>query len=79
VINDLTKYKLGHLATAQSLHQAMELLQTRGARYVVKVLGRLKIALMQFARETKLFRGKGYKPLYVISLEEAKRKLDTLQ
>jgi hypothetical protein len=69
VINNLTKYKLGHLAAAQSLHQAMEFLQTREVRHVVRVLGRSKIALMQFAHATKLFKGQGYKPLYVTSLE----------
>lgn len=76
VITDLTKYSLGNLKATKSLHHAMEFLKTRGVRHVVRVVGRSKMALMQFARATLGFRG--YKPIYVTSMELAEKKLGEL-
>jgi hypothetical protein len=73
VITDLTKYKIGHLGATKSLGHAMEFLKVKGVRRVVWIVGRSKAALLQFARAT--IRSKGYKVMYVTSLEAAENKL----
>lgn len=73
VITDLTQAKIGHLNASGVFRGAMEFLSARGARRVVRVVGRSKVILAQFMRLSQGF--SGYKAEYVGSMEAAEKLL----
>ncbi len=73
VINDLSNYKFGNPSAGRLLQGAIKYLQARGVNRVIRVVGKSKIALIQFARFTQIF--SNYKTIYVPTMEEAEKKL----
>jgi hypothetical protein len=76
VITDLTQLVVGHVGAGEVLRRIMEYLETRGVRKVVRIIGKSKLALTQFARAGQGFRG--YKPVYARSIRDAEAMLEGL-
>lgn len=73
VITDISNCKLGYLNASPILRQAMNMLQKKGVRKVVRVVGRMKIILAQFKKISDGF--SGYRPHYVVSMKDAEEIL----
>jgi hypothetical protein len=69
VISDLSKFSFGSVGGGASLRSAMEMLQIRGVRRVVRIAGKSRAGLAQFIRLTALFNR--YKPIVVATKEQA--------
>jgi hypothetical protein len=73
VITDLTRCKIGHLSGLPTFREIMELLLEKKVGKVVRVVGKAKLIFNQISRITE--RLKGYRPIYVSTMQQAEEEL----
>lgn len=76
VITDLSKCTIAHLSGLPTFKKIMEVLVENKVGKVVRVVGKSKVIFNQISRVTGHM--KGYRPIYVVNLDEAEKVLSTM-